>query len=88
MPLAGALCYCCSCGVIATSVCSRWSSRCFTFGLSLHLPVHFHRMLPGFQYEVDKQWITTPEHPLPHGRGWDLDVAGAADHVSHSVVRV
>jgi NADH-quinone oxidoreductase subunit M len=31
-----------------------------TFVLSLHLPVYFHRLLPGFQYEVDKQWITTP----------------------------
>ena len=31
-----------------------------TFVLSLHLPVYFHRQLPGFQYEVDKQWITTP----------------------------
>src|SRR5215475_9068552 len=31
-----------------------------TFGLSLHLPVHFHRSLPGFQYEIDKPWISSP----------------------------
>lgn len=31
-----------------------------TFCLSLHLPVHFHRGLPGFQFEVDKSWITSP----------------------------
>src|SRR5579864_3490402 len=31
-----------------------------TFGISLHLPVHFHRALPGFQYEVDKSWISSP----------------------------
>jgi NADH-quinone oxidoreductase subunit M len=31
-----------------------------TFLLSLHLPVHFHRALPGFQYEIDRQWISTP----------------------------
>jgi NADH-quinone oxidoreductase subunit M len=31
-----------------------------TFVLSLHLPVHFHRMQSGFQYEVDKQWIRSP----------------------------
>jgi len=31
-----------------------------TFGLSIHLPVHFHRNLPGFQFEVDKQWISSP----------------------------
>src|SRR5438309_117661 len=31
-----------------------------TFILSLHLPVYFHRSLPGFQYEVDKQWISSP----------------------------
>ncbi len=32
----------------------------FTFILSLHLPVHFHRGVAGFQYEIDKVWITTP----------------------------
>jgi NADH-quinone oxidoreductase subunit M len=32
-----------------------------TFVLSLHLPVYFHRSLPGFQYEVDKQWISSPK---------------------------
>jgi NADH-quinone oxidoreductase subunit M len=31
-----------------------------TFVLSLHLPVYFHRSLSGFQYEVDKQWISSP----------------------------
>jgi NADH-quinone oxidoreductase subunit M len=31
-----------------------------TFGLSLHLPVYFQRHAPGFQYEVDKQWIASP----------------------------
>jgi NADH-quinone oxidoreductase subunit M len=31
-----------------------------TFGLSLHLPVHFHRGLPGFQFEIDKPWIASP----------------------------
>ena len=31
-----------------------------TFALSLHLPVHFHRWQPGFQYETDQPWIPTP----------------------------
>jgi NADH-quinone oxidoreductase subunit M len=31
-----------------------------TFVLSLHLPVHFHRGQVGFQFEVNNQWITTP----------------------------
>ncbi len=31
-----------------------------TFVLSLHLPVYFHRPFAGFQYEIDKQWITSP----------------------------
>jgi NADH-quinone oxidoreductase subunit M len=31
-----------------------------TFVLSLHLPVYFHRAQAGFQYEIDKQWITSP----------------------------
>src|SRR5580765_164564 len=31
-----------------------------TFGLSLHLPVHFHRGLQGFQFEIAKQWIANP----------------------------
>jgi NADH-quinone oxidoreductase subunit M len=30
------------------------------FVLSLHLPVHFNRSQAGFQYEVDKPWIPTP----------------------------
>ena len=31
-----------------------------TFVLSLHLPVHFHRGQAGFQFEIDKPWISTP----------------------------
>lgn len=31
-----------------------------TFVLSLHLPVYFHRGLDGFQYQIDKQWISVP----------------------------
>jgi NADH-quinone oxidoreductase subunit M len=31
-----------------------------TFCFSLHLPVHFHRAQAGFQFEIDKQWITSP----------------------------
>jgi NADH-quinone oxidoreductase subunit M len=30
------------------------------FVLSLHLPVHLHRELAGFQYEVNRVWITNP----------------------------
>ena len=32
-----------------------------TFLLALHLPVHFHRSVQGFQYEIDRQWISTPD---------------------------
>jgi NADH-quinone oxidoreductase subunit M len=31
-----------------------------TFVLSLHLPVYFHRVQSGFQYEIDKPWISSP----------------------------
>ena len=31
-----------------------------TFGLSLHLPVYFHRGQPGFQFEIDSPWISSP----------------------------
>ena len=31
-----------------------------TFVLSLHLPVHFHRGQGGFQFAVNRQWISTP----------------------------
>jgi NADH-quinone oxidoreductase subunit M len=31
-----------------------------TFVLSLHLPVHFVNGQPGFQFEVNGQWISTP----------------------------
>ena len=31
-----------------------------TFGLSLHLPVYLHRGQLGFQFEIDKQWISSP----------------------------
>ena len=30
------------------------------FLLSLHLPVHFHRGQSGFQYQIDKAWISSP----------------------------
>jgi NADH-quinone oxidoreductase subunit M len=32
----------------------------FTFVLSLHLPIHLDRIRSGFQYEINKQWITSP----------------------------
>jgi NADH-quinone oxidoreductase subunit M len=32
----------------------------FTFVLSLHLPVYFHRAQTDFQYQIDKQWVSTP----------------------------
>src|ERR1700675_1334417 len=31
-----------------------------TFVLSLHLPVYFHRGQSDFQYEIDRQWVSTP----------------------------
>ncbi len=31
-----------------------------TFVLSLHLPVYFRRAQAGFQYQVDQQWISSP----------------------------
>jgi NADH-quinone oxidoreductase subunit M len=31
-----------------------------TFSLSLHLPVYFRRTIGGFQFEIDKQWISSP----------------------------
>ena len=31
-----------------------------TFVLSLHLPVHFRRGLEGFQFAIDKAWISAP----------------------------
>jgi NADH-quinone oxidoreductase subunit M len=31
-----------------------------TFVLSLHLPVHFRRPDAGFQFQIDRQWVTTP----------------------------
>jgi NADH-quinone oxidoreductase subunit M len=31
-----------------------------TFVLSLHLPVHFHRAQTDFQFQVDRQWVSTP----------------------------
>ena len=30
------------------------------FVASVHLPVHLHRNQPGFQFEIDKPWISTP----------------------------
>ena len=41
----------------------RWFSlgiSLLAFVASLHLPVHFHRAEPGFQFELDKAWIPTP----------------------------
>jgi len=32
----------------------------FVFALSLHLPVHYQRAQAGFQFEVDRAWIPTP----------------------------
>jgi NADH-quinone oxidoreductase subunit M len=31
-----------------------------TFVLSLHLPVHFQRTQTEFQYQIDRQWVSTP----------------------------
>jgi NADH-quinone oxidoreductase subunit M len=31
-----------------------------TFVLSLHLPVYFRRGIDGFQFSVDKRWVSTP----------------------------
>ena len=31
-----------------------------TFVLSLHLPVYFHRGQNDFQFQVDRQWVSTP----------------------------
>jgi NADH-quinone oxidoreductase subunit M len=31
-----------------------------TFAASLHLPVHFQRSHTDFQYQIDLQWVTTP----------------------------
>ena len=31
-----------------------------TFAVSLHLPVHFQRSHTDFQYQIDLQWVTTP----------------------------
>src|SRR5271156_5999041 len=30
------------------------------FVLSLHLPVHFHRAQTDFQFQIDRQWVSTP----------------------------
>ncbi|HZR29371.1 MAG TPA: NADH-quinone oxidoreductase subunit M [Terriglobales bacterium] len=41
----------------------RWGALAvslFTFVLSLHLPVHFKNGEPGFQFELDLSWISTP----------------------------
>src|SRR2546423_706274 len=39
------------------------------FVLSLHLPVHFQHAQTGFQYEIDKAWIPTPNIHYPMGGG-------------------
>ncbi len=38
----------------------RSLSRSSPFSVSLHLPAHFHSGQPGFQYELDTQWIASP----------------------------
>src|SRR4029077_12683967 len=41
----------------------RWFALVVTllaFVLSLHLPVHLQRDQPGFQYEVNLPWISSP----------------------------
>ncbi|HUO25295.1 MAG TPA: NADH-quinone oxidoreductase subunit M [Candidatus Aquilonibacter sp.] len=41
----------------------RWFSlgvSLLTFVLSLHLPVYFHREQATFHYEIDRQWIASP----------------------------
>src|SRR5205807_2662690 len=38
-----------------------------TFGLSLHFVARVHRMLPGFQYEIDRAWVSTPNIPYHMG---------------------
>ncbi len=41
----------------------RWFALAVTvaeFFLSLHLPVHFRAQLSGFQFEVNKSWISSP----------------------------
>jgi NADH-quinone oxidoreductase subunit M len=35
-------------------------SSLLTFALSLHLPVHFHRAQADFQFQIDRQWVSTP----------------------------
>jgi NADH-quinone oxidoreductase subunit M len=41
----------------------KWFALVITliaFFASLHLPVHLHRNQPGFQFEIDQPWITSP----------------------------
>ena len=41
----------------------RWFALTITllaFVLSLHLAVHFHRGQPGFQFEIERPWISSP----------------------------
>jgi NADH-quinone oxidoreductase subunit M len=41
----------------------RWFALIITliaFLASIHLPVHLHRNQPGFQFEIDQPWITSP----------------------------
>ncbi|HYA95971.1 MAG TPA: NADH-quinone oxidoreductase subunit M [Terriglobales bacterium] len=42
---------------------ARWFALIVTligFLLSLHLPIHFERSANGFEYEINVQWITSP----------------------------
>jgi len=41
----------------------KWFALVITliaFFASIHLPVHLHRNQPGFQFEIDQPWITSP----------------------------
>ena len=58
--LGGVAAFCSSRGATATSSCLRSSFLCWHLCASLHLPVHLHRNLAGFQFEIDKPWIASP----------------------------
>jgi len=57
-----------------------------TFAISLHLPVHFHRHLSGFQFEVNHPWIPRPTFITTWVRT-AFPCAGRSHHVSHAFVR-
>ena len=69
LPLAGAL------ALLLFPRCDvkvRWfalSISLLDFVLSLHLPFHFDYANPGFQFDVNVPWISTPAiHYHLHGR--------------------